>query len=200
MCSPMISSSSCYLSSSVPPFSPQYTVFFFPALYASKTLPNSPFLHDNHFLSSYSASYLAIVISSLHIFYSSLVSAMIQRWLTFSWADVVSFRRCSGHSNLYFPHLNRLWSESKSLQTCDCQIWRSSMSLKMKWLASEMEQISKNRASRRSSKQEKKDGIYIMKSSGRYEQIHQTYKKTQKISKNMFILASKAWLSPRRTS
>ena len=73
------------------------------------------------------------------------------------------------------------------------------MGLKMRWLASEMDQINKNKASRRPSKQEKKHGICIMKSSGRYEKIHQAYKKTQKNSKNMSIL-SKAWLSPRGTS
>ena len=74
------------------------------------------------------------------------------------------------------------------------------MSLKMRWLAPKMDQISKNGASRSPSKKEKKDGTYTMKSSGRYEKIHQAHKKTQKYLKNLFIPTPTAWISPRRTT
>ena len=72
------------------------------------------------------------------------------------------------------------------------------MRLKMRWLASKKDQISKTRASRRPPKQEKKEGTYTMKFSGRYEKILQAHKKSQKFLKIMLTLAPMAWLSPTR--
>ena len=189
MCSPMLTSTSCYLSSSVPPFSPQYTVSFFPAVSASKTLHNASFTHDHHYLPSCSTSYLAIVITSVHL--STNVSAAIQRWFASSWADIVSSKHCYCPSILYLPPLNLLWSEIKPLQIHYCQLRKFLMNSKLSLVAFEMDQIGKIRTSTRPSKHEKKDGNFTMKSSRSYE---------KKISKNMLNLASKAWLSPRRTS
>ena len=186
MCSPLISGSSCLLSSNVS--TPQYTVFLVPAVNASNTLHKSQFLHDHHYLSPRYASSLD----------SSFVSVPNHCWSDLSWAVYVATSRCYDPSNLHLLTLNRNWNESNPLQACNCQLWRSSMRLKMRWLASKKDQISKTRASRRPPKQEKKEGTYTMKFSGRYEKIHQAHNKTQKLLKIMLTLAPMAWLSPTR--